>query len=365
MTDSTGDGQRSTDRSSLDGPGGLPVDPTSPAVIAAAFVILVAVVFVLGAATGTAAFGSHNPAWDGSADLRGLADDTGANIVIAEETDTYDTVEPSETVAVITHPGEYNQDERAQLTRFVEDGGTLVVAARDPTIANPLFGALNATVRVDGAPLRDDRESDVGPELPLVTNTTDHPYVADANGLALNHGTGLNAGNATVLARSSEFSYLDRAGVGEPTDDQPLQSHAVISLEVIGDGEVVAVSDPSVFINVMLERDGNQNFATGLFNEHETVLFDQTARGVPPLVSLQLAIEGSPVIAVAVGGGLLLGLLAWQRRIPKRLFGDSPLPGAGDPQPSEAGTVSEGDDPTALRRLVEANTPAPQDTDDS
>ena len=323
-----------------------PIDPTDPRTIAIALGIVVGLALLVGGATGTTAFGSHNPDWDGTSELRSIADDGGTEIVVAEETTAYDDIEANGTVAIVTRPGEYQEQDLERLRGFLDRGGTLVVAARDEEIANPLVESLGGTARIDGAPLRDDREAFEGPDLPIVTNTTEHPYVVEADGLALNHGTAIDPGNATVLARSSEFSYLDRAGDGEPSGDEQLGARPVIVIERVGSGdgddsadtdvgtvdatdvdgrsggELVLVSDPSVFINAMLERDGNRGFATGLLDAHDRVLLDQTARGVPPLISALLAVQHSGLLAIAVGAILLGGVLAWERRVPSRLWAD-------------------------------------------
>lgn len=358
-----------------------PVDPTNPRTIAIAFAVVVGVALLVGGATGTTAFGVHNPEWDGSAELRSVADETGTDVIIAEETARYDEVDPNGTVAVITRPGEYEGADLERLVRFVDRGGTLVLAAKDDAVANQLLEALGASARIDGAPLRDDREHADSPAFPVVTNRSDHPYVEHAEGLTLNHGTAIDPGSATVLARSSEFSYLDRTGDGEPSEEEGLASYPVVTIETVGGaegvdsdqqsgGDLVLVSDPSVFINAMLERDGNRGFAVALLDAHDRVLLDQTNTGIPPLVAIVLAIQRSALLAVLLGLVLLGGILAFERNLLGRLWpGESETTGTVTDHPIDPGRIESEDDDSAsvaVDRVAQGviNARQQRDTDD-
>jgi hypothetical protein len=79
---------------------------------------------------------------------------------------------------------------------------------------------------------------------------------------------------------------------------------------------VVVVSDPSAFINVMAEQPGNRQFARNLFSEDDTVLVDAShSGGVPPLISVLLAIRGSPMLQFGTVGLGLLVVFVWQRGV--------------------------------------------------
>jgi hypothetical protein len=100
----------------------------------------------------------------------------------------------------------------------------------------------------------------------------------------------------------------------------------------------VAVGDPSLFINVMLERDGNRAFAANLVSSHDTVLFDISHVGaVPPLIAAQLALQRIPVLQILLGFVLVFLVIYWSRvtvvldGVRGELGGDSPPDRDPDP----------------------------------
>jgi hypothetical protein len=78
---------------------------------------------------------------------------------------------------------------------------------------------------------------------------------------------------------------------------------------------VVAVSDPSLFLNAMLDRPGNTAFVEWLFADADTVLLDYShAGGRPPLIALLTALRASPAAQVSLGLLGVAGVLLWTRR---------------------------------------------------
>ena len=59
---------------------------------------------VVAASTSTTAFGVYNQRWDGAAELRELAEQSGADAVIVRNSRRYETVPATDTVAVILSP---------------------------------------------------------------------------------------------------------------------------------------------------------------------------------------------------------------------------------------------------------------------
>ena len=291
-------------------------DRSLPEILVIALTVAVFASLVIAASVSGAAFGVFTPTWEGTSDLRSTADDTGAETVIVTDTAGYETEEAERTVAVILSPEyPYDDTEAERIASFVESGGTLVVADSSGQHTNPLLDAVGASSRIDGDLLRDEREYYRSPALPVTTPTSAHPYVADADGLTLNYGSALSAGDANVLVRSSEYGYLDRDASGNLTDGDEMAAHPIVTLEQVGDGEVVVVSDASVFINTMLEHDGNRGLATGLFSTHDRVLFDVSHSGeIPPLTAAVLALRGTPLLGAAIGLTLVTAIgLAYRR----------------------------------------------------
>ncbi|NLV08401.1 DUF4350 domain-containing protein [Halomicrobium mukohataei] len=301
--------------------------PDYPRAVLAGFAVAVALGLLVAGSTSGGAFGSYNPAWDGTSDFRSMAGDEAETLSIARNTSVYDTADANETLAVLLSPEQrYTDRERRSIRQFVEAGGTLLIAEDVGPNGNQLLRGVGARTRFDGAPLRDERRYENGPALPVATAVgLDNDSVET---VVLNHGTAIRAAgatraddpngtmravratNATVLAASSPYAYLDRNGNETLDDDETVARYPVAMTERVGDGRVIAVSDPSVFINAMLEHGDNRAFARTVVAGHDTVVLDVSHAGrLPPLQALLLTLRESPLLQAVVGTALL-GVLA-------------------------------------------------------
>lgn len=286
-------------------------DRSLPELLAGAYIVVVLVALIVAASTSGAAFGAFTFSWEGTSDLRGAADASDADLQIVTDTAQYGDQPANNTVAFVLSPDQpYTGEEREQLRTFVENGGTLVVADAFGQHSNALLADVGASARFNGDPLRDEQEYYRSPALPVATNVSDHPYVAQSESITINRGTVVEPGQATVLAASSEYGYLDTNRNEELDETETLGSYPVVTAEEVGDGEVVAVSDPSAFINAMLERPGNEAFAESLFALHDRILFDTShSTDIPPTAMALLTLRGSALLQLALGGGLVLSIM--------------------------------------------------------
>lgn len=297
--------------------------PDPARVLLVVFAIAVVGSLLFAASTSTAAFGSYNPNWEGTSDLREMSGDRGESPVVLETT-AYGDVDPNETVAFVLSPSEpYTGQDVARLREFVTAGGTLVVASDFGSAGNELLADIGATARFDGDVLRDERHYATNPRFPEATNVSAHPYTMGVEQLTLNHGTAVEPGAADVLVRTSEFAYLDRNGNDELDDDEELAAYPVVTVESVGDGTVVAIGDPSLFINSMLEAQDNEAFTRSILTNHEQVLLDYSHAGSqPPLAVALVVLRETPILQALLGG---VGLAAvglgvhWRRWVVARL----------------------------------------------
>lgn len=289
----------------------LPVSIPTLVLLALAGAVLIGVV-AAGSSSG-AAFNAYNPDWDGGSELRTQAEAGGADTEIITDVSAYEDADPNGTVAVILAPDRgYEPDDAATVREFVEDGGTVLVADDRDGPSNDLLADLNASSRIDGTPLRDERNYYRTPAFPLTANATNHPYVEGLDEFTLNHGTALDAGDAEVLLESSEYAYLDHNRNETIDDDEVLQIRPVATTEAHGDGQLLVVSDPSALINVMLEREDNAAFVHRLAGDHDTFLVDTShSEAVPPLIQVVLFVRGSGIAQLLLG--LVAVLAVWQR----------------------------------------------------
>jgi len=256
-----------------------------------------------------------------------LADDR-AEVAVLQSTDGYDDLDAEDATAVVLSPtASYDDASLARVRAFVRAGGTLVVAGDFGTGvgadgsenassvgANELLAGVGAETRVDGRVLRDERFHGATPAMPVATNVSGSPYTDGVDRVALNYPAVLAPGaNASVVVRSSAYGYVDENRNDALDDDETLESRPVAATEPVGDGTVVVVSDPSLFVNAMLDDADNRAFAANLFST-STVAFDYShASGLPPLTALVLWLEASALAQLAVAGALVAGAAASMR----------------------------------------------------
>ncbi|SDM92285.1 protein of unknown function [Halogranum gelatinilyticum] len=274
---------------------------------------VVVIAFVIAASTSTTAFGVYNNAWDGASELQNQAEASGVEGEIILNTSQYPTVQANTTVAFVLSPGQaYSPRETEQVSQFVREGGTLVVAEDFGPHSNSLLSAVGANASVDGRPLRDEQNLYRSPAMPVATNVTNTSLTRDVEQLTINHGTVVEPNGTQVLVRSSEFSYLDTNGNEELDENESLQEHPVVTVESVGEGRVVVVSDPSLFINTMLEQPGNQQFAENVLTAHDRVLLDYSHAGQqPPLAVALLSLRSTPLLQVVFGSVGIGAIALW------------------------------------------------------
>lgn len=328
-------------------------DWSYPRLLLYALALALAVGLLVGASTSGAAFGTYTHSWEGTSDLRAEAQAAGAETIVVIDTTRYEDLEANGTVAiVIVDEGSYGPEDRERLIDFIRRGGTVVIAD-DLGQTNQLLQEMGANTRIDGDPLRDEREYHRSPALPVATETSDHPYVNDSDTFTLNYGTTLDANGADVLVRSSEYSYLDTNRNQAFDEDETLGPRPVMTTEEIGQGELVVISDSSSLINVMLERPGNRAFVQQLFASHDRVVIDQShSAELPPLAIALLTLRESAILQLGVVAGLI-GAVAiidarprWLRGLRDRFGG----PSATERTDTEL-------QPAELRAILEAQYP--------
>lgn len=292
------------------------VDLTYPRLLLAGLLLIIVTAGIIGLSTSSTAFGSYNPSWDGTSDARALASSTGATPELTQSTSVYTEATPSESTSFILSPtDDYARQDAARVTTFVENGGTVIVAADFDAHSNALLDDLGVTARLDGRLVRDEQQYYRGPDLPVATNVADTNLTRNVSRLTLNHATVVRPGpDSTVLVNTSGFAYLDANRNGTLDDAETLQERPVAVSEAVGEGRVIVVSDPSVFINAMLATPDNRQFTANLMQDTETVIFDYSHRsGVPWAVATVHTIADTPLLQLLVIG-LLTGstILAWR-----------------------------------------------------
>lgn len=317
-----------------------------PSIPQAVLVILVACLLgglVWGVSTSGAAFDPYNYDWDGGSDLRTTVDDD-ATLTIATTTTAYNEVDAAGTVAIVQEPRDrYDVAARTQLASFMAQGGTLVITTAS-TESNELLADLDSTIRVNGTTVRDEGTHFRDPALPEATGVSSDPLVRDVDAITLNHGTVIDDNESRHLVNTSATAYLDRQSTQEPDPGDPMGAMPVVATEEHGAGQLVVVSDSSVFTNAMLDRDGNRQFLRNLAADHETVLLDYSQHDAfPPVTYALLTVRESTTLQFVLGLVGIAILAGWGRT------GVTRLPARRAQSQSAAPTVSAEAIATALR----------------
>ncbi|QLD87045.1 DUF4350 domain-containing protein [Natronomonas halophila] len=286
----------------------------APQAALAALVLAVVVVLLVGGATSGVAFGSFNPQWDGTSDLRTTAEQTGSEPTVMQNTTEYVAYGSDDIAFVLAPSREYDRTHTNRIRGFLERGGTLVVADRDGPHGSTLLNRVGADARPNGngTVLRDERNYHRSPALPVATPVENASIIAGVESVTLNHGTAVEPNGATPVVTTSEFAYLDSDGNESLSENESLASYPVVTTESVGDGRVIVVGDPSIFINVMQDDLGNRAFVEALVDDTNHTIVDVShGSSPPPLVAALLAIRDSVLLQIGLGlGGLaIVGLI--------------------------------------------------------
>lgn len=183
--------------------------------------------------------------WEGCSRLVEIArEELGSSRVLVVDEIDYERLGPSDGLLIIHPEGSYDLDE---LTTFMKLGGRVAVVDD--------FGdgaSLLQRFRIErGAAPSDPLQMLHGnPQLPIATPSSGHPIVADVAQVVLNHPTTVKHADLSTLLR------IPRVG-GDLGPDVALAGQ-------VGEGRLVAMGDPSIFINSMLRFPGNRALAKNL-----------------------------------------------------------------------------------------------------
>lgn len=215
-------------------------------------------------------FRVDNPFWNGTRDIR---DD-----YQIQPLDSLSDLPPlPASVTLITIPyQDYSFPELEHLKNFVSRGGRLILAD-DYGYGNRILGYLGLEARFAGQVLLDPLVNYKNKYFPRIIHLQPDPLTANTDNLVFNHATSLNnitAGNA--LALSSSFSFLDNNGDGAGGDDEPAGPLPVISRHEMGEGQIILVADPSLFINGMDNIAENNAFIRNIATTTPALYIDQS-----------------------------------------------------------------------------------------
>jgi hypothetical protein len=173
----------------------------------------------------------------------------------------------------------YNDIQLAQIKKFVDDGGKLIIMD-DFGYGNSLLAHIGIQARFDNVPLLDPLFSYKNEYFPRILNFNADVTNSDVKSIAFNHGTALNSVSQNqALAWSSNTSFLDVNRNGNYDPGEPQGPFAVAASLNVGRGTVDLISDSSLIMNVVPGNNDNKAFVDYLINSNGTpdkILFDRS-----------------------------------------------------------------------------------------
>ena len=199
-------------------------------------------------------FRTENPFWNGT---KGLSSNYQATLL-----KSLSNLPPSpqgSTLILIPYLN-FTPDELDKINSFVTQGGTLILAD-DYGYGNQILEYLGLKARFSGRTLLDPLSNYKNKWFPRFFHIKSSPFTQNTESLVFNHTTCLtNVETDDALALSSLFSFLDLNSNQTYDEDEPTGPLPVISHHNLGSGQIILISDPSIFINSMKTMEGNYNF---------------------------------------------------------------------------------------------------------
>ena len=188
----------------------------------------------------------------------------------------------------------FTKDEIAEIRSFLEAGGT-VLLADDFGTGNTLLKGLNVSAQFSGKTLADLYYYSKAPRFPLISVFSPSPITANVTTLVLNRPSYIditNSSRVTKLASSSPFSFVDLNGNGRPSPNETINSYPVMAETEIGRGWLILVSDPSMFVNEMIDLyDNMQLFRNLLKMGGDSLMFDVVHLEKAPLTDSRIVLK--------------------------------------------------------------------------
>jgi len=203
-------------------------------------------------------FRADNPFWNGTKDISSSYPAS----PLASLSDL--PLSPQGSTLILIPYLDFTPAELEQLHTFVTQGGTLVLAD-DYGFGNQILEYLGLKARFSGQVLLDPMSNYKNKWFPRISHIIPSSLTINTESLILNHATCLtDVETGDALALSSVFSFLDLNGneswdEGEPTGPLP-----VISRHSLGSGQLILISDPSIFINSMETMESNYDFVQNI-----------------------------------------------------------------------------------------------------
>jgi hypothetical protein len=242
-------------------------------IITAVLVVIATIALTVQFSTTDMEFSRFNPEWNGTLTFFSKL----------EAHNTEDVVLPAnlsgmnDTLFLIIAPNtSFSPVEISSLKNFLSNGNTLFIADETGS-ANDLLKGLGSKIKINPGNISsidmefNDYWSVIG------YSRYDDPLLSNVSTLALDNPSSVSGGNPIVT--TSLFSWDDKNGNYHLDKDEPFSSFGILSRDSVGNGTLYVLSDPSIFINGMMDtpmRSDNNEFIGNLLSLHTRILVEQS-----------------------------------------------------------------------------------------
>lgn len=221
-------------------------------------------------------FSTFNPEWNGGKQIKNELSEN-HTVISMPLTDDLSAYDPDKTAFIILRPeNNFSKKEMEIIKKFIDNGGLLIVAD-DFGSGNDLLNNLTTHIVFSNLLMLDDVNYWENITFPVITFD-----LTNVSNITLNYPTSLIVKDSSVkiLASSSRFSWLSKGDMDRGSGG----SYPVIATTSSGKGTIIAIADPSIFINSMLPMTDNRLLLPKLVENRNIIMFDERMR--MPLVSV-------------------------------------------------------------------------------
>lgn len=218
-------------------------------------------------------FSRDNPGWNGTSSF--FSDLDRHHTLEAADSTTLAGQPKNSTLLIIAPKRHPTALELTAYRTFLQEGNRIVLID-DFGTGNEILNGIGSKIRIIPGNLSslDRRYADPGSVVAYrVTEENEFPLPRD---VALNHPASLDGGSPLIL--TSVLSWVDANGDRRLNSGEEMGTFPVMVTETIGPGEVIVLSDPSIFINSMyhqVENENNRLLIRSLVSSEGPVLIDQ------------------------------------------------------------------------------------------
>jgi len=246
-------------------------------------------------------FSTYNPEWNGGMQIKNELSEN-HTVISTPLTDDLSAHDPGTTAFI-------SKKDIDIMKKFIENGGLLIIAD-DFGTGNDLLNNLTSHLAFSNMLMLDDVNYWENITFPVVTTN-----ITNVSNITMNFPTSLivKDNSVKILASSSMFSWLSTGDMDRGFGSQ----YPVIASTASGKGTILAIADPSIFINSMLPMSENRLLLPKLVENRNIIIFDERMR--MPLISvIQYHIRNNPLVQYMFAASVILLSYIYMKR--ERLY---------------------------------------------